>query len=305
MSDPNWLLSTAAQSAAALIAIIGGFLVSRVVAISSEKAGRTRQEGELRRRKKMAESERSSLLDSIEKNGVFLFAQHHIEKIAATRERTHTEELVRDYVPPGISQFRMIEMARPILDLAAQAFSDINQTFSDATFPPENLEGLRASGLQIDTPLERIIYLEIAINIAASRRPQWPATPEVRALTSVIPYIPRMPTPREEQQRVNVTRAKDLDSEIGSLENQINTVAWEITLLGKPTGITQGIWVLGIFGCSGILLPMYLMSGRPLVDTPGIRTLAVAGFAFGLLLLMGYLIWSVGRLVVCRTHFWR
>ena len=36
-ADPNWFLSTAAQSAAALVAIIGGFLVSRVITISSER----------------------------------------------------------------------------------------------------------------------------------------------------------------------------------------------------------------------------------------------------------------------------
>ena len=36
--DPNWLLSTTAQSTAALVGIIGGFLLSRVVAIISEKS---------------------------------------------------------------------------------------------------------------------------------------------------------------------------------------------------------------------------------------------------------------------------
>jgi hypothetical protein len=37
VADPNWLLSSAAQSAAALVAIVGGFLVSRVIGISAER----------------------------------------------------------------------------------------------------------------------------------------------------------------------------------------------------------------------------------------------------------------------------
>jgi hypothetical protein len=36
-TDPNWLLSSVAQSAAALVAIIGGFLVSRLVSLAVER----------------------------------------------------------------------------------------------------------------------------------------------------------------------------------------------------------------------------------------------------------------------------
>ena len=43
MSDPNWLLSTLAQSTAAVVAIVGGFLVSRLVQLSSEKEGLRRR----------------------------------------------------------------------------------------------------------------------------------------------------------------------------------------------------------------------------------------------------------------------
>jgi hypothetical protein len=45
LPDPNWLLSTAAQAAAAIVAIVGGFLVSRVLGLSAE---RTRLEAALR-----------------------------------------------------------------------------------------------------------------------------------------------------------------------------------------------------------------------------------------------------------------
>jgi len=43
MSDPNALLSTLSQSSAAMVAIIGGFLVSKLVAISSEREALKRQ----------------------------------------------------------------------------------------------------------------------------------------------------------------------------------------------------------------------------------------------------------------------
>src|SRR4051812_44540856 len=43
-TDPNWLMSTTAQSAAAIVAIVGGFLVSRLItANSSREALQARQ----------------------------------------------------------------------------------------------------------------------------------------------------------------------------------------------------------------------------------------------------------------------
>ena len=48
--NPNWLLATMAQSAAALVAIVGGFLVSRVVTLSSERQGLEQRGRELEQR---------------------------------------------------------------------------------------------------------------------------------------------------------------------------------------------------------------------------------------------------------------
>ena len=47
VTEPSWLLATMAQSAAALVAIVGGFLVSRVLTLSSERQGLERRAREL------------------------------------------------------------------------------------------------------------------------------------------------------------------------------------------------------------------------------------------------------------------
>jgi hypothetical protein len=39
MTDPNWLLSTVVQSAAVFVAIIAGFIISRLLALSAERGG--------------------------------------------------------------------------------------------------------------------------------------------------------------------------------------------------------------------------------------------------------------------------
>jgi hypothetical protein len=37
--DPNWLLSTVVQSAAAFVAIVAGFIISRLIALSADRSG--------------------------------------------------------------------------------------------------------------------------------------------------------------------------------------------------------------------------------------------------------------------------
>lgn len=52
--DPNWLLSTTAQSSAALVAIVGGFLLSRVLALAAERNGLALREAQLSDEVKLA-----------------------------------------------------------------------------------------------------------------------------------------------------------------------------------------------------------------------------------------------------------
>jgi len=54
LADVNWLLSALAQSSAALIAIVGGLLVSRYVALHAEQQGAQRRVEDLQRREKEA-----------------------------------------------------------------------------------------------------------------------------------------------------------------------------------------------------------------------------------------------------------
>lgn len=56
-ADVNWLLSAIAQSAAALIAIVGGLLVSRYVSLHAEQQGARRRADDLRRRWSEAEDQ--------------------------------------------------------------------------------------------------------------------------------------------------------------------------------------------------------------------------------------------------------
>jgi hypothetical protein len=54
-ADANWLLSTTVQSAAAFVAIVGGLLVSRLVALTTERSGLRARHAEAMRLTRVAE----------------------------------------------------------------------------------------------------------------------------------------------------------------------------------------------------------------------------------------------------------
>jgi hypothetical protein len=99
--DPNWLLSTTARSSAALVGIIGGLLVTRLVALSNERSGLERQRQE-------AHDVRNSLqeqLDVLEGEFRELAEQAFVLRAAddaIEKRNTITPEiLVRDHHAPS------------------------------------------------------------------------------------------------------------------------------------------------------------------------------------------------------------
>jgi hypothetical protein len=62
--EPNWLLSTTTQSSAALVAIVGGFLLSRVLALAAERNGLALGEAQLSDEVKLASETGCAIVSS-------------------------------------------------------------------------------------------------------------------------------------------------------------------------------------------------------------------------------------------------
>lgn len=61
----DWLLSSAAQSAAALVAIVGGFLASRVIALSTERDAAVRRLSDLYPKLEQARKRQQDVADEL------------------------------------------------------------------------------------------------------------------------------------------------------------------------------------------------------------------------------------------------
>jgi hypothetical protein len=155
-NDPSTLLSTLTQASAVMVAIIGGFLVSRLVSLSSELEGIRRQ--------RHAAKEGLQLLDAD-------YAQAHELRLEASQKKfcdlvldqliEHPEvdlaALIEENVPRGSSVLEITPYAEELKDRVDAASRAIQQSLNDNDSSEVTLEDLVARGLKLPEQSEDIV----------------------------------------------------------------------------------------------------------------------------------------------------
>lgn len=165
-ADPNWLYSTIAQSAAALVAIIGGLLVSRLVALSADHGSLNRRREEASKKLAIVAARRDS-----ERNSILIYAQecfvdHFLGTAVALRGELPVDD---DFLPLGTP------------DDAQDWRGELSEKIRNAFLAVEGLMGpteisiqlaeLRKRGLSSADFSDRLVEL-VADQIAGERRPK-------------------------------------------------------------------------------------------------------------------------------------
>lgn len=293
--DPDWLLSSTVQSAAVLVAIVGGFLVSRLVGLSSERSAlvqRRHHRDELRsiKQEEYDEVHGERLAVSTE-----WFAEHHKDALLEAHGDADVEALLEDFIPRGSSDREMRPVAERLVSSTKAAFAEILVKFPK-TAPPLTGNELRQAGVDIPEGSE-----DIYVAVAAYICDHIPRPRSVGAFgfdSDFRPYTPEVPTPNIVLQRqdVKISREADLASEIRALGKEIDLLDEELSEIGKPEGIRWSIGVLVYLILAGIALPTILMALRPVPDGAFARIAVVAAFISGLVVLVIYLTFRVRSL---------
>lgn len=313
-ADTNWLLSSAAQSAAALVAIIGGFLVSRLVTLSSERAGLTRRlhevEDELRRREE-------ALVDFDEraaKRAAELAVWDSKDRLVTSSGQLDGETLLSHLDPDDYDVDREHLIAR--LDAAAdavqRAFGYLRRREDTQTWPENWAAAKRALRAELpdeDPDLLELVYKEAAAR-KASREEKKRRAEEARraggvkgggalaALSSpwrqpfsfvAPPVQPLSPGAFRKPSREELQHARD------EAEAELRLVQTALARVAIPPDLGIGFAVLAYFAAAGIAYPVVLMSLGQMTLGPWWRGSVVFAFLSGLVGLMAYLGWVVRR----------
>ena len=283
--DPNWFLSTIAQSTAALVAIVGGFLISRLISTVTEKSNYLHSLAELEGRKEIVMADLEQVHRTILDRTQQLFRESHLKQIIEARGELDTFEIVRDFDVIGGELSDISQYVLTLKDLIKSAYAKLEEKYPHPSNPPEDWSILRYEGIPIESSHDGDIYGRVAIEMAIQRERQTNPTnsPFAASLDSASTPIMPLGTPKIvlERHDTQIEKRGDLRSELNLIDSEISLIQSKLPSVTNPTRLRQGFAVLAYFGVVGIIYPVYIMTKNPVTAEAPARTRVFIGFVSG------------------------
>ena len=263
--DLNLLIATVVTATAALIAIIGGFLISRVITLSSEQSGIRRRLREI----KLDIKTKNQLLSEIEENLLeedredfinehyikLIFDKAPLEVIIETEEGSYSGRSTNDLKPVVDELLRINKHLQAMFEGSGIKFStELPKEFGNfANIRSEDLEGRRS-------------WYELLYDEYQYQLPKRPKTgpPGFPLLTDFDFTPPRLPNPIRAQTNAHAYQQKKRDrdtyrNELSYLRQQESEQKKILEDYGKPHGMWGGLIVLIYASIVGIAYPVTLL----------------------------------------------
>jgi hypothetical protein len=293
MSDPGSLLATLAQSSAAVVAIVGGFLVSRLVQLSSEREG-------LRRRLADAQDELRHVTTSYDEaherrldNSKYAFYQGVLDDLLqrdlATLDRG---PYLAAHVPLGSSEEEMAPYLDFLIGLVTEDKAHVRKYVRSSDNDSLDLDVLRGRGLVVPGDREAV-YQRMVDLIADQRPPSGPFRSTVPPSVLRGSGITGISTQAAELRRLDesIRDEQDQRARKAMLEAEVARVTEEIGRIGRPVGVTSAIAILAVYSVLGIVAPVVVMGlGWPSLAA-WLEWLLVGLFTAGLFAVLAYIFW--------------
>ena len=270
VTDPNWLLATMAQSAAALVAIVGGFLVSRVVTLASEREGLEQRARDLERQRQ-DQAERLGEAHHLRQDTCWeQFVDRAAYGVARNYQSLSPERLVDSYWVQGIPREEMLNLVSRLIEETQQAF--------------EHFE--RGGDMPGPSVTDREVY-KVYQAVNAARSP--------------ISRSPRFDSVEErlwKQERLDklTENERELRADLVAVQREGELVRTELARVAKPPELWRAAVAFGYLAVFGVLAPVVGLAWRPVPSNLLWRILLVFGFVSGVGVLGWYLIWAVRQL---------
>lgn len=304
--DPNPLLSTTATATAALVAIVGGLLVSRVINLASERSGLEQRLADLRARLSAAQVRSDAFEDRLLRwdvretlwEGRKQLAKGGALDIEAMIDEAGVERTVdelRPFVDEEAARYRVIR------EHLAPAFADGRPGVTLDDWREENV-------IEVDREDETAYELVWDALEEENPKPRRTGDPFGMDYSALFPTDPNWRTVHAIRNTAEVTEhatlRRDADEarhQVDALNIQIEQTELAVARVARPEGVTGGLWVLGYMTVTGVLIPLGLMaSGVESMDWRG-GTAVVVLFGSGVGLLMAYVGVEVHRMTGAPT----
>lgn len=308
MADPNWLLSTRAQSTAAIVAIGGGFLVSRLVQLSSEKEGLRRRLESARDELKHAEKLFAAAHEYRLQNSREAFFDWVLDDLVTREEDFNPATLLDEYIPRGSPVEEMAGYLDEIIARVDAARMNVGNYVRQDDTRDLTIEDLEQRGMIVPQE-DRVIYDSIESNVLDELPERTYNAGAFGMITNPMPFVrlPQIDSPAittTELRRLDesIREEQDLLSRRSMLDAGIARLVAAIEQIGKPVGVTAAVSILGIYSVLGILAPVAVMAFLPLNIVTWLTWTLVSMFTAGLAMVVIYVYWYAKSLNGDRTR---
>ena len=288
--DPNWLFSATAQSAAAVFAIVGGFITTRILGLINERRGLVAQIEDRETRLAQFRSRSDALREDREHAVLYeafskvrtdlrnsAEAQTYADVLADTSEFSIPEDVVKTEYD------RLLEA-----HAAARKFVDVH---ADSIDPQEHDVGRWLFKVDVDW---RLFEWEFIDHFYHERRQEGMNSWEKMSDRLSIPTRSKSTDDPIENL---VGRIAEVGDQIDSLQNELDILRQRAPSLTMPRSAWWMIGILGFIGAVSVVFPLSLLPSDD--DSGWLRFVVVALFAAGLLALFTYIVFEFNAL---RDH---
>jgi hypothetical protein len=286
-ADANWLLSTTVQSAAAFVAIVGGLLVSRLVALTTERSGLRARHAEATRLTRVAEERVAEAEQTLCDLEAYRAIDAESDAIMAAHGAIDAATVAHES-GWGDGDPKVVEQIETFL-------SDIREAFTAVQRALNGRDPSAVEPADIEQDVEVILQpwiSDVLGRLADEARPT--ERYKFGSITSLLP--PRDPAliaaDRQSREREYERVTEDVavarrHRDDRAMERQLAEEA--LALLGRPEGIGWGFVTLAYMALTGIVLPLAVMlRGRTDTGFP-LRAAVVVAFVSGLVVFGFYL----------------
>lgn len=298
--DPNLFLSTTAQATAALVAIIGGFLVSRLISLVSEKSQQSQSLEELRSRRRVKDAELEKFKNTVNSGIQKWFREDNLDNILENRGNSNYTKMVDDFDTTGNDRQVIAEYANNLKSVVTRAFKELEEVYKSSPTIPNSSAKMRADGIRIDPGHDEEIFERVAVHSSAIREsgdqlpevdPHNDSAPQKGTSSDQVESPPAIPTIVSSRHDAAIKERDRLNEELGIIVGQIKLLESRLPAMAQQTWLIQGFVILAYFSVIGIVYPLYLMTRNPVVADATARETVLFGFISGLVALLAF-IWS-------------
>lgn len=292
--DPSPLLAAISQASAVLVAIIGGFLVSRLVAISSEREGiRRLVEAAAGRIDHIASDLHDASRARLDRAQRY-FSEDAVDELLENPS-LDLDELIRERVARGTTAEELKPYALSLRQRTADAVRSIKNTLKKGDTKGLTFEDLIDRGLVVED--KDLGLYEQAFKHLRESLPSPPAISmfatggfyDASRLTEGIkPGWVHEAEMRRQDEEIRIEA--DLRTQLRAANAERDRLNDEMVRVGKPVGVAAAMWMLGFLSL-GILVPVIMMAFEPKSLDAWSKSMLIASFIIGLVAILGYVGW--------------